>query len=99
MFEQGFAEEVRVHQKAKQGTVLQKGNSMCRDLSVHSPTPFTGDIDPTGNSPGFKTLMNKKNAYQITIHFFGRNVILCDLPENSSPGCKHTIRFLSPEGF
>lgn len=50
--EQEFAKQTR------QGRVLQKGNSICKDTSVL--TPFSGDPDSTGSSPKFKALFNKQ---------------------------------------
>lgn len=89
--EQEFTKQTR------QGRELPKGNSVCKDTSVHGLTPFTGDPDPTGISPRFKALLNNQAKCKRNRNsFIGMSMLS---PENFSTGCKHTIRFLECRRF
>ena len=76
----------------RQGRVLQKGNSTCEGLPVHGLTPFIGDPDSTGNSPGFKALLKKKKKKRKPNH--NLFIIMSVSSEDFSTGCIHTIRVL-----
>lgn len=67
---------------------------MCRDLPGPRPTPFPGD--PTGSSPGIQDLIEQEKRIPNHNSSFGVSVIC---PENFSPGCKHTVRFLESRRF
>ena len=89
----GFC-RMRNRSPSRQGKeVLQKGNSICKDTSVHSLTPFTRDPDSTGNIPRFKALFNKqaKCKPNHASHMLSL--------EKLSIGSKHTVRFLESKRF
>lgn len=89
--EQEFTKQTR------QGRVLLKGNSMCKDTSVYGLTPFTGDPYSIGSSSKCKALLNKQAKCTPNHNSFTDMGMLS--PENLSTGCKYTVRFLESRRF
>lgn len=89
--EQEFTKQTR------QGRVLLKGNSICKDTSVYGLTPFTGDPVSIGSSSKFKALFNKQAKCKPNHNSFTDMGMLS--PENLSTGCKYTVRFLESRRF
>lgn len=89
--EQEFTKQTR------QGRVLLKGNSICKDTSVYGLTPFTGDPDSIGSSSKFQAFFNKQAKCKPNHNSFTDMGMLS--PENLSTGCKYTARFLESRRF